>query len=59
MKKGRKGKKSSKEKKKEKYYRNLDVIKCESIWISNQKHREMFQRVSSRVPIPIEPPTLM
>jgi len=48
-----------KEEKGNNYYRNLIVIECKSIRISDQKHREMFQCVSSRVPIPIESSAFM
>ena len=34
--------------------RNWTVIECKSTQISVQKHDEMFQRVSSGVPIPIK-----
>ena len=34
--------------------RNGTIIECESTRVSVQKHDEMFQRVSSGVPIPIK-----
>jgi len=34
-------------------------IECESIWIKSQKHNEMLQRISSRVPIPVKSSALM
>jgi len=37
----------------------LIVCKCESIRIGNQEHSKMVQRISSRVPIPVESSTLM
>jgi len=33
----------------------LVCIKCKCIWIGDQEHDEMFQCISSRIPIPIEP----
>ena len=37
----------------------LIVFKCESIRISNQEHSKMVQRISSRVPVPVESSTLV
>ena len=48
-----------KEEKGNSYYRNLIVIECKHIRVGDQKHREMFQCVSSRVPIPVESLALM
>ena len=45
-----------KEKKVSKVYLEEELIdiECEGIQIGNQEHDEMLQRISSRIPIPIE-----
>ena len=54
-------KRKRKRKRKSKIYleEKLIVCKCKSIQISNQEHNKMIQRISSRVPIPIKPLTLV
>ena len=49
--------KKKKEKKISKVYleERLIYIKCKCIWIGDQEHDEIFQCISSRIPIPIEP----
>ena len=37
----------------------LNVIECEGIQISGQKHYEMIQRVSSGIPIPVKSAALV